>query len=133
MSKQPLSFSQQPSQMEMQPLLQLLNTGKLAEAELVAEKLVARYPNTFILHQILGIAQDGLAKFDASVKSYTNALSIQPNTPDLHFNLGIALTNIGRLEDASASYQKAIALNPKFFEAYGNLGTVLQKQGLHPI
>lgn len=130
MAKQPQSFNQQPSQMEMQPLLQLLNTGKLAEAELAAEKLLARYPNTFILHQVLGIAQDGLEKFDASVESYTKALSLQPNTPDLHFNLGIALTNIGKLEDATTSYRKAIALNPKFFEAYGNLGTVLQKQGL---
>lgn len=130
MAKQPQFMNQQPSQMEMQPLLQCLNSGRLAEAELSAKKLVTRYPNAFILHQILGIAQDGLSKFEAAVESYTKALSIQPNTPDLHFNLGIALTNIGRLEAAANSYRNAIALNPNFFEAYGNLGTVLQKQGL---
>lgn len=130
MAKQTRSFGQQPSQFEMQPVLHFLNTGKLAEAEQAANKLVARYPNAFILYNILGIAQDGLSKFSDAVKSYTKALSLQPDTPDLHFNLGIALANVGKFEDATNHYRQAIALNPDFFEAYGNLGTVLQKQGL---
>jgi len=130
MAKQTQSFSQQPSQFEIQPVLHLLNTGKLAEAEQAANKLAARYPNAFILYNILGITQDGLSKFSDAVKSYTKALSLQPNTPDLHFNLGIALANTGRFEDAANNYRQAITLNPNFFEAYGNLGTVLQKQGL---
>lgn len=129
MAKQAQS-SQQPSQLEMQPVLQLLNNGKLAEAELAANKLLARYPNTFILYNILGIAQDGLSKFSDAAKNYGKALALQPNNPDLHFNLGIALANIGQFEQAEQHYRKAIALNASFFEAYGNLGTVLQKQGL---
>ncbi len=123
-------LNQQPSQFEMNPVLQLLNSGRLAEAEAAAKKLVSRYPNAFILYNVLGVAQDGLSKYGDAVNSYTKALSLQPNTPDLHFNLGIALANVGRFEDAAKNYQQAIALNPKFFEAYGNLGTVLQKQGL---
>jgi len=129
MAKPSASPSRQPSQLEMQPVLNKLNSGKLAEAEAAAKQLATRYPNTFILYHVLGIAQDGLSKFAEAVDSYSKALAIQPNTPDLHFNLGIALTNIGRQEDAAASYRKAIALQPKFFEAYSNLGTVLQKQG----
>ncbi|MBC7697355.1 MAG: tetratricopeptide repeat protein [Bacteroidia bacterium] len=119
----------QPSQLEMQAVLQLLNTSKLAEAEVAAKKLAARYPNTFILYHILGLAQDGLLKFSDAVASYTKALTLQPNTPDLQFNLAIAQTNLGLLEDAVNSYQNAIKLQPQFFEAHGNLGTVLQKQG----
>lgn len=130
MVKQPQQPTRQPSQQEMQPVLNMLNTGKLAEAEAAAKKLVTHYPNTFILHHILALAQDGLSKFSLAIESYSKALAIQPNTPDLHFNLGIALTNVDRLEDAVNSYRKAIALQPRFFEAYGNLGTVLQKQGL---
>lgn len=119
----------QPTQPEIQPVLNLFNIGKLAEAEAAAKKLVTRYPNTFILHHILGLAQDGLHKFTDAVASYSKALALQPNTPDLQFNLGIALTHIGRLDAAVSSYRKAITLQPQFFEAYGNLGTVLQKQG----
>ena len=119
----------QPSQLEMQTVLQLLNTSKLAEAEVAAKKLAARYPNTFILYHILGLAQDGLLKFSDAVASYKKALTLQPNTPDLQFNLAIAQTNLALLEDAVNSYQNAIKLQPLFFEAHGNLGTVLQKQG----
>ena len=129
MVKQSSTFNAQPSQLEMQAVLALFNAGKLAEAEVSAKKLVMRYPNTFILYQILGIAQDGLTKFADAVESYKKALALQPNTPDLHFNLGIALTHIGQLEAAESSYRKAASLQPRFFEAYGNLGTVLQKQG----
>jgi len=129
MAKQPQTSVRQPSQLEIQPALHMLQSGKLADAELAAKKLTVRYPNAFILHHILGIAQDGLSKFSDAVESYSKALAIQPNTPDLHFNLGIALTNVGRLEDAVTSYGKTIALQPQFFEAHGNLGTVLQKQG----
>ena len=124
------SLHQQATQFEMQPVLQLLNSGRLAEAEAAAKKLVARYPNTFILYNILGIAQDGLSKYSDAVNSYTKALALQPDTPDLHFNLGIALANIQKYDEAAKHYQRAIALNPHFFEAYANLGIVLQKQGL---
>ena len=129
MAKQDSTFTQQPSQLEMQPILSLFNAGKLAEAESAAKKLVVRYPNTFILHQILGISQDSLSKFPEAAASYSKALALQPNTADLHFNLGITLTNLNRFEEAERSYCNAISLQPKFFEAYGNLGTVLQKQG----
>jgi uncharacterized protein (TIGR02466 family) len=129
MAKPASLFAPQPSQLEMQPVLSLFNAGKLAEAEAAAKKLVVRYPNTFILYQILGISQDGLSKFSEAADSYSKALAIQPNTPDLHFNLGITLSNLNRYEEAEASYRKAIALQTGFFEAHGNLGTVLQKQG----
>lgn len=129
MAKPASSFAPQPSQLEMQPVLNLFNAGKLAEAEAAAKKLVTRYANTFILYQILGISQDGLSKFNEAAENYSKALTIQPNTPDLHFNLGITLTHLNRFKEAEASYRNAIALQAGFFEAHGNLGTVLQKQG----
>ena len=122
-------MAKQPAQFEVQPVLGLYNSGKLAEAEVAAKKLISQYPETFILYQVLGLAQDGLNKFDEAVDSYQKALALQPNTPDLHFNLGIALTNVGRQEEAAKSYAQAIKLRPTFFEAYANLGTILQKQG----
>ena len=121
--------NKQPSQHEIQPLLNVLNAGQLANAANMAKSLLAQYPNTFILHNVLGIALDGLGQYEGAINSYRNALKLQPNMPDLHFNLGIALSNVGQLTEAAASYRKAITLQPKFFEAYGNLGTLLQKQG----
>ena len=121
--------NKQPSQHEVQPLLNLLNSGQLANAANMAKSLLGRYPNTFILHNVLGIALDGLGQYEGAINSYRSALKLQPNMPDLHFNLGIAFSNVGQVSEAAASYRKAIAIQPKFFEAYGNLGTLLQKQG----
>ncbi len=126
----PFSTSnKQPSQQEIQPLLNLLNAGQLAATANMAQTLIAQYPNTFLLHNVLGIALDGLGEYDGAINSYRNALKLQPSMPDLHFNLGIVFGNLNRFEEAANSYRKAIALNPKFFEAYGNLGTLMQKQG----
>lgn len=124
-----LTSNKQPSQQEIQPLLNLLNAGQLTEVVNMAQALIQRYPNTFLLHNVLGIALDSLGNYEGAIQSYKNALKLQPNLPDLHFNLGIVLGNTNQFEEAAGSYRKAIALNPKFFEAYGNLGTLMQRQG----
>jgi uncharacterized protein (TIGR02466 family) len=121
--------SSQPNQQDVQTLIQRLHAGQLSEAETLAKSLIAKHPNTFILHHILSLALDGQQKFSEAVESYQNALQLQPNTPDLLFNCAIVLTNLNRLDEAIVMYQKAIKMKPNFFEAYGNLGTVLQKQG----
>jgi uncharacterized protein (TIGR02466 family) len=121
--------SSQPNQQDVQALIQRLNSGQLSHAETLAKNLIAKHPNTFILHHILSLALDGQEKFSEAVESYQNALKLQPNTPELSFNCAIAMTNLNRLDEAIAMYQQAIKVNPSFFEAYGNLGTVLQRQG----
>lgn len=123
------SHFSQPSQTQVQSVIQLLNTGKLVDCELAAQKLAQQFPNTFILHHILGIARTNLQKYVLAAESYRQAIKLQPNTPDLYFNLGIALAELHALDEAEKSYQQAIQLNPNFFEAYGNLGIVYQKQG----
>lgn len=124
-----LPSNKQPSQIEMQPLLGLVNQGSFSQAEVLAKSLLAKYPNTFMLHNLLGIAFDGQRKYADAIHCYQKALTIQNNVPDLHFNLGIALSNVGKLNEAAASYRKAIAIAPRFFEAYGSLGAVLQRLG----
>ena len=125
----PFQQGRQPNQQEVQALINLLNAGQLPQAENTAKTLLKSYPNTFILHNVLGIALDGQQKFDEAINSYRKAASLQPTLPDIHFNLGIALANMGRLDEAAVAYRKAISIQPRFFEAHGNLGTILQKQG----
>ena len=123
------SSNQQANPQDIQAVLNLLNSGQMQSAANAAKNLIEKFPNTFILHNVLGIALDSLGDFEGAINSYRHALKLQPNMPDLHFNLGIVLANLNQFEEAANSYRKAIALNPKFFEAYGNLGTLMQKQG----
>lgn len=114
---------------QIQGLIQLLNSGQLAQAEALAKNLLTSHPNVFILHHALSLSLDGQQKYAEAVTSYQNALKLQTNTPDLWFNCAIALTHLNRLEEAASAYQQAIKLQPNFFEAHGNLGTILQRQG----
>ena len=124
----------QPSQHDIQALINTLNSGQLVRAESLAAGLIEKHAGVFILHHALALALDGQQKYAEAAASYKNALKLQPekfnqSSPDLLFNLGIALTHLNHLDDAAAAYQQAIKMKPKFFEAYGNLGTVLQRQG----
>jgi uncharacterized protein (TIGR02466 family) len=124
-----LFSNKQPSQHEVQGVINLLNQGSHREVVKMAESLLANYPSAFILHNLLGISLDALGSHAEAIDAYRKAAQIQNNNPDLHFNLAIALTHAGKLDESIHSYRTAIRLNPHFFEAYGNLGTVLQKQG----
>lgn len=120
----------QPNQQQTNQLIQQLNNGQLPAAEQLAKSLIAKHPNTFMLHHVLALALDGQQKFSDSIDSYQNAIKLQPKNADLHFNLGIAYSNTNQFNEAISAYQNAITLNPNFFEAHGNLGTVLQRLGM---
>ncbi len=126
-----MATSPPPQQIQglIQNLVQLLNTGQLAQAETLAKRLIATHPNVFILHHVLSLSLDGQQKYVEAVTSYQNALKLQGNSPDLWFNCAIALTQLNRLDEAVSTYQQAIKIKPAFFEAHGNLGTILQRQG----
>jgi tetratricopeptide (TPR) repeat protein len=119
----------QPNAADVQHVLNLLSSARLAETEAAASKLAARFPGTFILHHALGVARDGLGKYPLAIESYRSAIRLQPHVAELHFNLGITLGRCNQFREAVRAYQEAIRLNPKFFQAYGNLGALLQKQG----
>jgi uncharacterized protein (TIGR02466 family) len=128
MSK-PFQQMKQPSQGEVQSLLNIFNSGRLQEAEAVAKALLRNYPSTFILHNVLGVALEGQRKFEEAAAAYRKALEIEPKIAEIHFNLGVVLGHLGMAEEAVASYRKAIALKPDLTVTYFNLGVILQEQG----
>lgn len=118
--------AKQPSQGEIQSLLNLYNTGQLAQAEMLARNLLSHYPNVLVIYNVLGVSLEGQRKFEEAVTCYRRALTLEPKAAELHFNLGASLSNLGRFEEAIASYRKAISLKPSLVVAHFNLGTALQ-------
>jgi uncharacterized protein (TIGR02466 family) len=124
-----MATNSQPSALEINALIQLLNQGKLTQTEAEAKQLITLHPNAFILHHVLSLALDQQQKYIEAAISYQNALKLQPNSPELLFNFAIIQTHLNHLEDAEKNYRRAISFQPNFFEAHGNLGIVLQQQG----
>ncbi|PCJ32826.1 MAG: hypothetical protein COA90_01720 [Gammaproteobacteria bacterium] len=116
----------QPTQQDIQPVVQALNSGQLAQAEALAKKSLKKFPNAFVLHNLYGNALAGQNKFKPAVDSFRKALQIDPNIAELHFNVAILLTNLNRVDEAITSYRKTLTLNPKFTDAHYNLGAALQ-------
>ena len=119
----------QPSQGELQPVLNFLNSGQLPQAETTAKILLRSFPGAFILYNILGVAQEGQGKYSDAVNSYRNALEIDPNVAEIHFNLGVVRGHLGLAEEALSSYRKALSLKPNLTPAWFNLGFALQIKG----
>lgn len=121
--------ARQPGQAEVQPLLNLLGSGSLPQAEAAARALLKNYPNAFILHNVLGVCLEGQQKFDEAAATYLRALAIDPSVAEIHFNLGVVLGHLGRADEAIASYRKAVAQKPSLAVAHFNLGIILQEHG----
>ena len=122
-------MARQPSQNEIQPLLNLYHSGQLPQLEAAAKAFLKNYPNVLIAHNLLGVALEGLGKFAEAAECYRKTLQIEPRVAEIHFNLGAALANLGRTDEAIASYRRAIQFKPNLAVAHFNLGLTLQTQG----
>lgn len=124
--KTPLQNTRQPSQMELQPLLQLLNQGRLPQAEQSSRAMLQRYPSTFIIYNVLGVALEGQQKFAEAETVYRKAIQLDGKIAEIHFNLGVVQSQLGKLDEAIHCYRKCIALKPNLAVAHFNLGIALQ-------
>ena len=116
----------QPTQAEIQPILNALNAGQLGAAEATAKKMLKQFPSAFVLHNLYGNALAGQNKFKEAVDAFRKALKIDPNIAELHFNMGILLTNLNRTEEAIQSYKKTVKLKPTLVDAHYNLAVAYQ-------
>lgn len=122
-------MARQPSQHEVQPLLNLYHSGRLPQLETAAKALLKSYPGLIIAHNLLGVALEGQGKFTEAVDCYRKTLQFEPRIAEIHFNLGAALAHLGKTSEAIASYKRAIQLNPNLAVAHFNLGLALQANG----
>jgi uncharacterized protein (TIGR02466 family) len=115
-----------PPQHEVQSLINLLNSGQLALAESIARRMIAAYPQMFVLYNVLGVALEGQRKFSEAAAVYRQAIALDNKIAEIHFNLGVVLGNLGSIEEAIQCYRKAVSLKPGLAVAYFNLGIGLQ-------
>lgn len=102
--------AKEPTQVEINQLVTLFNSGRLAEMETCANLLVIKCPNSGIAWKALGVSLQTQGK--DSLTALQKAANLLPEDSDAHINLGNALKNLGRLKSAEASYRRAMELNP---------------------
>ena len=120
---------QDPSQDQVQSVINLYSQGQLQQALEQATVLLQQFPSSSFLHNICGVVYKGLGQLDTSVESYNKAIAIKSDYIEAFYNMGVTLKEQGKLEEAIKAYNKAIAIKPDYVEAFYNMGNALKDQG----
>ena len=120
-----------PPSSDLSKLSKLYASGDLISDESFCEVLLAAYPDSAVVYNVLGVALEGQGKLEESVLAYEKTNQKNPGHLDAYHNAGVLLSKLGRFEEARKKYVKIIEQSPKDGDAYNNLGVILQKLSQH--
>ncbi len=118
-----------PSEAEINNLLQQYQNGRYGDAEKLALSITERFPEHLFAWKILGAVFSQTGKVSDAINAKKRAVQLAPHDAEAHSNLGNTLQELDRLDEAEASYTQAIALKPNYAEARSNLGYTLHELG----
>ena len=122
------SKSHEPSQDQLQRLINHCTQGNYQDALIHALQLLNQFPKSINLYNIVGAANKNLGKLDEAIEAYREALSIKPDYADAYYNMGNAL-KFKALDEAIEAFSKALSIKADYAQASNNMGLVFQEQG----
>ena len=117
---------QNPEDKEIKLILELFNLNKHSEAEKKINQQLLKYPNSWILFNILGAVLVGQDKLEQGIENYKKSIEINPKYAQAYNNLGVALHRLDKLEESVTNIKKALDLKKDFAEAFNNLGNLMK-------
>ena len=110
-------------------LAELVQAGRLAEAELLARQALQESPRNAAALNCLGVITHRAGQHARAVDLIANAIDASPAVAEHHYNLAAPLQALGRFREAEVALRQAVRLRPAFSAAWGNLGVLLASQG----
>ena len=120
---------QHPPAEQIQAIMNLYNQGRLQQALFEVNKMLERFPNSFILCNIAGASNAGLMQFDAAIDFFKRSLKVNPGNAEAYNNIGNVLNSKGDPDAALDYFKKALKIKPKFAAVYNNIGNALNAKG----
>ena len=121
--------SLEPSQQQLNGLLEHYQAGRYVDAEKLSISITQEFPEHPFAWKVLAVVLNLNGKLRESLVASQKCVQLEPQDGAAHNNLGNTLKVLRRLNEAEASYRKAITLKPDFAEAHRNLGSTLQELG----
>jgi predicted O-linked N-acetylglucosamine transferase (SPINDLY family) len=118
-----------PPEPTIERLADIYRRGMMPQVVAEAETLLAQYPRSAFVHNILSAAWLSLGEPAQAEAALRRALAADVRQPALYSNLGMALASLGRHEEAVEAYQGAITLEPRYATARNNIGNSLKAIG----
>ena len=119
----------EPSQQQLNSLLELYQTGRYVDAEKLSISITEEFPKHPFAWKVLGAILKQTNRISESLVASQKSVQLDPMDSEAHSNLGVILKKLGRLDEAETSYRQAIALKPDFAKAHSDLGDLLKKLG----
>lgn len=107
----------------------LYETGHYAEAVAPLEKLLQEAPDSFEVHELLGLVYSAQSQDTKANAHLMKAVQLKPNSADAQSNLATSLARLGKFDLAIEHFRKAAEIEPASFDANRNLGEAYVRVG----
>ena len=105
------------------------DAGHFAEAAVQLEKLLPSVPQSFEVHELLGLVYSAQSQDAKANEHLEKAVRLNPNSAAARTNLAANLSRLGKLGPAEEQFRKAAQLEPENFDANHNLGEAYVRSG----
>jgi tetratricopeptide (TPR) repeat protein len=105
------------------------DVGHFAEAAVQLEKLLPSVPQSFEVHELLGLVYSAQSQDAKANEHLEKAVRLNPNSAAARTNLAANLSRLGKLGPAEEQFRKAAQLEPENFDANHNLGEAYVRAG----
>ena len=107
---------------EFQAAVAQYDAGHYAEAAVNLEVLLKQAPESFEVHELLGLVYSAQSQ-DANANTHLEkAVRLNPRSAPARTNLAANLVRMGKIEGAGEQFKKAVELEPQNFDTNHNLG-----------
>ena len=119
----------QPHPTQIQNLMRLMRIGEFKMVVQLATAIAQRYPNTAIIHNILGASFASMQQGEKAEKAYKRAISLDPTNADFYANLAQYYQNANNHNQAIQNYKTALNFSPYDPKLYYNMALSYQILG----
>ncbi len=80
----------------------------------------------------LGLVENGTGKYEASARSFEEAITLDPTSDDAMVGAASAYEALGKRNEAEQTFRRAISLRPQYWRNYATLGAFYFRHGRYP-
>jgi tetratricopeptide (TPR) repeat protein len=114
---------------QFQSAVSAYESGHYAESAALLEKLLPSAPESFDLHELLGLAYSAQSQDAKAGVHLEKAARLNPQSAEAHTNLAANLMRLGKNAEAEQHFRKVVELEPDNFDANHNLGEAYVREG----
>jgi tetratricopeptide (TPR) repeat protein len=107
---------------EFQAAVAQYDSGHYPEAAAKLEELLKQVPESFEVHELLGLVYSAQSKDAVANTHLEKAVRLNPRSAPARTNLAANLVRLGKVEGAGEQFKKAAELEPQNFDTNHNLG-----------